>query len=320
MKLFRDFLKDRSGATAVTFGLMLVPILGVTGLAVDYGVATNERGRLQDAADAAALAGASVFTGANQQAAENRARAYLKANLGAKYDAVTVDFSAANQRVTVSLGSQTKTMFMHILDQDTMAVGVNAQALAPLKPSSAEINIGDMYGYWAKKISIIVVRPGQTTEQVVGTVTYEAQSKTGGNGRGTGLTTKDPATSNIVLGEYSKLYIKMEVKKDGCNYGRYNSTPSSNTVFTCKDLKDSKYKKYDLTLRTDDPATVNHLFVDGVQLKLGSTPPLEDLLNCDEEWHDHAWEDGGGFAQQDFFYQIKSACKSVDGENVRLTH
>ncbi len=46
MKLFRDFLKDRSGATAVTFGLMLVPILGVTGLAVDYSVATNERGQV----------------------------------------------------------------------------------------------------------------------------------------------------------------------------------------------------------------------------------------------------------------------------------
>lgn len=320
MKRFRNFLKDRRGATAVTFGLLLVPIMGVTGLAVDYGFATNERGRLQDAADSAALAGASVFTGANQLAAENRARAYLKANLGDRYDDVTVNFTTANQRVSVGLGSQTKTMFMHLLNQDTMDIGVSAQALAPLKPSSAEINIGNMYGYWAKKISIIVVRPGQTAEQVVGTVTYEAQSKTGGNGRGTGLTTKNPSSGNIVLGEYSKLYIKMEVKKDGCNYGRYNSTPSSNSVFTCKDSTDSKYKKYDSTLKTNDPATVNHLFVDGVQLKLGSTPPLEDLLNCDEKWHDHAWEDGGGFAQQDFFYQIKSACKSVDGENVRLTH
>lgn len=320
MKRFRNFLKDRRGATAVTFGLLLVPIMGVTGLAVDYGFATNERGRLQDAADSAALAGASVFTGANQLAAENRARAYLKANLGDRYDDVTVNFTTANQRVSVGLGGQTKTMFMHLLNQDTMDIGVSAQALAPLKPSSAEINIGNMYGYWAKKISIIVVRPGQTAEQVVGTVTYEAQSKTGGNGRGTGLTTKNPSSGNIVLGEYSKLYIKMEVKKDGCNYGRYNSTPSSNSVFTCKDSTDSKYKKYDSTLKTNDPATVNHLFVDGVQLKLGSTPPLEDLLNCDEKWHDHAWEDGGGFAQQDFFYQIKSACKSVDGENVRLTH
>ncbi len=64
MKRFRDFLKDRSGATALTFALMLVPIMGMTGLAVDYSVATNERATLQDAADAAALAGASVFTGA----------------------------------------------------------------------------------------------------------------------------------------------------------------------------------------------------------------------------------------------------------------
>ena len=36
MKKFRNFLKDRSGATAVTFGLLLVPLMGMTGLAVDY--------------------------------------------------------------------------------------------------------------------------------------------------------------------------------------------------------------------------------------------------------------------------------------------
>ncbi len=47
MKKFTKFLKDRSGATAVTFGLLLVPLLGMTGLAVDYSLASNERSKLQ---------------------------------------------------------------------------------------------------------------------------------------------------------------------------------------------------------------------------------------------------------------------------------
>ncbi|WP_204270737.1 pilus assembly protein TadG-related protein, partial [Escherichia coli] len=73
MSKFKQFLRDKRGATALTFGLLLVPLMGMTGLALDYTVASNERVNLQNAADTAALAGASIFTGGNAQAAEDRA-------------------------------------------------------------------------------------------------------------------------------------------------------------------------------------------------------------------------------------------------------
>jgi hypothetical protein len=116
----------------------------------------------------------------------------------------------------------------------------------------------------------------------------------------------------------------MDVKQDGCDIGRYNSTPNSTKV-TCKATTSSKYANYNSTYNSDDPTTVNHLFVGDtpdklVQLPLGSKPPLDELLNCDNNWHYDGWEDGGGWAQQDFFYSVRAACKSVDGENVRLTN
>ncbi len=113
----------------------------------------------------------------------------------------------------------------------------------------------------------------------------------------------------------------MEVKTDGCDIGYRNT--STDSIVTCKASSNSAYAGYNSTLRTDDPLTVNNLFVDDVRLPKGSTPPVLDLLSCDGADHKHAWEDGGSadnVIQPDFFYRIKSSCKSVDNENVRLTH
>jgi len=50
------FLKDRSGNFGILAALMLVPVIGAAGLALDYTNALSIKGRIQGAADAAALA------------------------------------------------------------------------------------------------------------------------------------------------------------------------------------------------------------------------------------------------------------------------
>lgn len=55
MKLLNLFRKDERGATAVIFGLSLLPVLGLAGAAVDYSRATNVRSALQKGVDGAAL-------------------------------------------------------------------------------------------------------------------------------------------------------------------------------------------------------------------------------------------------------------------------
>ena len=185
MKQIRNFLKDRSGATAITFALLLVPIMGMTGLAVDYSLASNERSQIAERRRSAALAGASIFTGSNSAAAEARAKAYLKANLGdGSGQGVTIKFTAANQKVNVAISGGTNTLFMHLLKQDKVEIGVNATALAPLKPQLRKSLPVTVYGWYFKKVSIVVVRPGGTTEDTVGTVTYTAKDHSYENGRG----------------------------------------------------------------------------------------------------------------------------------------
>ncbi|UGX85410.1 pilus assembly protein TadG-related protein [Phyllobacterium meliloti] len=316
MKKFRDFLKDTSGATALTFGLLLVPLLGVTGLAVDYSMASSERANLQNAADAAALAGAAVFTGSNSQEAENLARGYLRANLGDKANSANISVSAKDQKVTVDIGGQTNTLFMQLLKQDTVKIGVTSAAFAPLKPTSASITVGDVYGWYYKRVTIVGMTPAGS-EKMLGTVIYNPYDHRGANGRGTGSTVPNKnQMTTINLDGFDKLYLKMEVKQDGCGLGYKN--PDTNARYV-KCVVDNSKINYDLTLKTNNGQQANYLFVDGKQLPVDQVPKILDILSCTGT-HQHAWEDGGGWDQQDFFYTVVTTCKAVDGENVRLTN
>lgn len=59
----KRYADDNAGGVGLLFSLSLLPMLGITGAALDYSRATSARAALQSAADAAALAGASAPTG-----------------------------------------------------------------------------------------------------------------------------------------------------------------------------------------------------------------------------------------------------------------
>lgn len=54
------FLASRDGNMAVTFGLVMLPVMGAVGMAVDYARAVNVRSFVQSQADIAALSGAQL--------------------------------------------------------------------------------------------------------------------------------------------------------------------------------------------------------------------------------------------------------------------
>ncbi|PPD43162.1 MAG: hypothetical protein CTY15_10520, partial [Methylocystis sp.] len=70
MQRFRD---AREGATAIIFGLLIIPLMLALGAAVDYGRASQTRTALQTSVDAAAIAAAIAMSkGGNAgQAATN---------------------------------------------------------------------------------------------------------------------------------------------------------------------------------------------------------------------------------------------------------
>jgi hypothetical protein len=116
----------------------------------------------------------------------------------------------------------------------------------------------------------------------------------------------------IDLGTYTNLALRMDIKNDGCDIGKKATV--SNSKVTCTDDTGKSYRTYSSALRTDDPATSNHLFVDGKQVPLGVTASLEKYFGCTKT-QNHAWEDGGGWERQDFFYTVTATC-APDGTYV----
>ncbi|SAL71826.1 hypothetical protein AWB69_08704 [Caballeronia udeis] len=62
MRMLSRLCADETGAIAVTFAVLLIPMALIVGAAVDYGRMVQFRSTLQSAVDQAAIAGAAVFT------------------------------------------------------------------------------------------------------------------------------------------------------------------------------------------------------------------------------------------------------------------
>jgi Flp pilus assembly protein TadG len=103
-KPLSDFAGDCSGATALIFGLVLPVLMGVTGMAVDYGLLLDTRSKAQTAADTAAIASARELQLANVDTAKvtNLANNYVHARMPAATVQTNVDVKAGTVQVSVA--------------------------------------------------------------------------------------------------------------------------------------------------------------------------------------------------------------------------
>ncbi len=303
---------DRGGNFSTMTALLAVPLVAAAGMAVDYSSAIFQRANLQEIADGAALAGGKVFDGTNLATAQAEASRFIAAYADTTPANLSYTITANGRVLSVNLTGAVPTNLMRIVNINSVDIGVNSQATAPAKPDIVTLTPTQAQGWYYKVITIRVVRPNSTAETVVGTVTYQPTTH---NDSGQGTMTAVPS-GPITLGQYTKLVLQMDVKDDGCPLGKAASVSNNNAV-SCS--KSSSSTKYDLTLRTDDPNTSNYLFVDGSELPKGVTLPIENYFGC-QTAQKHAWEDGGGWDRQDFFYTISSQCSSADGDAVRLTN
>lgn len=304
-------LKDRGGNFGIITAVVTVPLLLAAGSAIDLTSAYVERTNMQNIADTAALAGAALYDGTNANEAIARAKAFLKGYEDKLPDGTTFKVSMSGQTVSVSVNGTVQNSMMAMAGMNTADIGVASQAIAPMRPKTIEFTPTQAQGWYWKKVTIRVVRPNTTTEEIVGTVTYQPTTQSNG-GQGTMVVSPK---GTLDLGKYTKLVLQMDIKYDGCNIGLQASV--SNSKVTCKTSTRQQDKSYSMVLRTDDPAKSNYLFVEGKQLPAGVTSPLDDILVCGKT-SNHAWEDGGGFDRQDFFYKVTTTC-APDGEFVRLT-
>ncbi len=149
--LLHRFRRDERGNVAMIFGLSLLPILFVTGAAIDYSRGASERERLIQALDATGLAlahDAKTMPDAAFNAKANQVfSAMYRSNIiGA---APTVTTSRANERLTVSVAANVPTAMMHLAGFPNMPIHAAASvnyATKKLEIALVLDNTGSMAG------------------------------------------------------------------------------------------------------------------------------------------------------------------------------
>lgn len=140
-----SFAKDTAGNFGVLTALLLVPLIGAAGLAVDIGMAVDERQALMNAADAAALGALSEKSTSVAQAmvmpadgeislgnedARRLFLAQLPQGLRDRLKSVKISIKRENSDLTssVSFSAAVPTAFMGVMGKDSINVGGTAKA------------------------------------------------------------------------------------------------------------------------------------------------------------------------------------------------
>lgn len=118
------FARDRRGAVALLFGIVLVPMILGIGLAVDYSRGVRARQHLAQALDAAALAVGS-WAGLNNAQIVEKAQTYFDANSASTAIGTPgpLNVSINENTITLSATSTIPTLFMQLGGYSEMTVG-----------------------------------------------------------------------------------------------------------------------------------------------------------------------------------------------------
>ena len=154
--MLKSFARDRRGNVAVTFGLAVIPLVGLVGAAVDYGRLSLRRTELNSISDSAALSAAKLLsTTTAQTPATREALAVQAGNSHAAGQApaaqpTTTVFLSENA-VRVSLSESMTLAFGGLLGRDTSTVMAQSKATyAPPPPCIATLNTAAIPGITAQ--------------------------------------------------------------------------------------------------------------------------------------------------------------------------
>jgi Flp pilus assembly protein TadG len=140
----RRFAGDRKGNVAIIFAFSLMPLMMLTGMGIDYTMATQRKAELDAAADAAALAAVTPSmmaqpSSASVTAAQNMFNSQVQTIPGLSYTSANLSVNAVdnglNRTVTVSYTASSQNTFSGVLGQSSWALGGSSQATASVAPN-----------------------------------------------------------------------------------------------------------------------------------------------------------------------------------------
>jgi Flp pilus assembly protein TadG len=141
-RIIARFSREQTGNVAIIFGLSLVPMVFLVGMALDFSSAMQKRTRLNAAADAAALAAVtpanmSQSTQAVTTAAQNMFMAEASTIPALNYSSPTIVVanSGLSRTVTVSYTASSVNSFASVLGEANWPLSGSAQATSSASPN-----------------------------------------------------------------------------------------------------------------------------------------------------------------------------------------
>nr|WP_298098137.1 TadE/TadG family type IV pilus assembly protein [uncultured Shinella sp.] len=122
------------GNIALTFALLLAPMMGAVGASIDYVRAYNTRSKMQSDLDAALLAAIKDVGSANDAALQKRVENWFAAQTkleASSYTVSDITIDTSNLKITAKARSTVPTTLMSILGVDTVDVSVSSTVQGP---------------------------------------------------------------------------------------------------------------------------------------------------------------------------------------------
>lgn len=351
--MFKRFVLDSSGNFAMLATILLVPLVVLTGFAVDYGMATNTRSRMQQALDSAVL-GALVSNEDGQDAKLQDLKQLYDDN-GGEGEPIILnlqtdksDQQVASTSIRASATYELPTAFMHIVRVKKIEIEVFSAATKPLRVVAAKFKPILATGAWDKEIILMGRRGtgsgagGGANRVQAGASDYEPLLKMtythngGPEYLGTVITSR---SENGRWRDVHRISCQGASSPTGCS--EQFLVKDEDTEVDISEMEDiflqmsisassSLGVKYlaehnpQPLLRSNDTSTSHHLFVAGEQQKQGMAVDIQRAIGCGDEV-EQRWEDGGGhdgttaWKGTDFWYLVSGRCDVDPGRAARLT-
>jgi len=141
------FGRDRSGAVAIFVAVVIIPLVGALGLATDAARGYMVKARLQQALDAAALAGGKAMFSPHR---DEDVRMFFEANfppgfMGATVSPLRIEVDPTSTYITVSAEATIETTFTRVLGFETLTVAASTEVTRTVDQLDLVLSI-DMSG------------------------------------------------------------------------------------------------------------------------------------------------------------------------------
>ena len=186
----------RRGNVAILTALMIIPMVGSVGLAVDGARAYMLHSKMMSALDAAALAGGRVLSTDNVEA---DAKMYFRTNipadyLGAVVGTPKVTVGEDNETLTITASATLPTTFMRVLGINTVPVSVSNQVRRAMRGLELALVLDVTGSMWGSKLDKMKASAADLVDILFGS------DKSSGNGNGILRISVVPYAATVNLG------------------------------------------------------------------------------------------------------------------------